>query len=88
MNTSGFQVHFLSFSRNISVQFVWGWLDVAGDIVAIQWIPRATGATGMQIQYNYVTLYTKAMPGYVFPILCSDSIEVATSYQSRLLALS
>ena len=40
MNTSGFQVHFLSFSRNISVQLVWEGLDVAGDIVAIQWIPR------------------------------------------------
>ena len=37
MNTSGFQVHFLSCSRNISVQLVWGLLDVAGDIVAIQW---------------------------------------------------
>ena len=42
MNTSGFQVHFLYCSRNISVQLVWEGLDVAGDIVAIQWIPRAT----------------------------------------------
>ena len=56
MNTSGIQVYFLSCSRNISVQLVWEGLDVTGDIVAIQWI---LGATGMQIQYNYVTLYKK-----------------------------
>ena len=43
MNTSlAFIVHFLSFSRNISVQLVWKGLDVAGDIVAVPWIPRAT----------------------------------------------
>ena len=37
--------NFLSFSRNISVQLVWEGLDVAGDTVAIQWIPRATGSS-------------------------------------------
>ena len=30
--------------------------------MAIQWISRATiGVAGMQIHYNYVTLYTKIM---------------------------
>ena len=53
------------------------------------------GASGMQIQYNYVTLYTKTILRNAFSFLmhilftqCSDSIEVATSYQSRLLAPS
>ena len=39
MNTS---LVFLCFSRNISVILVWEGLDVAGDIVAVQWVPRAT----------------------------------------------
>ena len=46
----------LYFSRNISVQLVWEGLNVAGDIVAIQWIPRATGSNWYA---TYVTLYTK-----------------------------
>ena len=50
------------------------------------------GASGIQIQYNYVTLYTKPILRNAFSILMhilfSDSIEVATSYQSRLLAPS
>ena len=52
----------LYFSRNISVQLVWEGLNVAGDIVAIQWIPRATGNNWYA---TYVTLYTKTMLGNV-----------------------
>ena len=34
--------------------------------MAMQWIPRATD---IQIQYNYVTLYTKTMLGNAFQTL-------------------
>ena len=69
MNTSGFQVCFLSFSRNISVQLAWEGLDVAGDIVAYCEYQEQLGVAGMQIQYNYATLYTKTMLRNAFPIL-------------------
>ena len=59
MNTSGSQVHFLSFSRNISVQLIWVYSGYQEQL----------GASGMQIQYNYVIVYIKTMLGNVFPIL-------------------
>ena len=65
MNTSGFQVHFLSFNRNISVQFI-------GRVLCCRrhcGYTVDTGASGMQIQYNYVTLYTKTILRNAFSIL-------------------
>ena len=37
--------------------------------MAIQWIQEQLGASGIQIHYNYVTLYTKTMLRNDFSIL-------------------
>ena len=70
MNTSGFQVHFLSFSRNISVQFIGRVIIMLQETL---WLysgyQEQLGASGMQIQYNYVTLYTKTILRNAFSIL-------------------
>ena len=58
MNTSDFQVHFLSFSRNQCTIYRKGYM-----LQETMWLysgyQEQLGASGMQIQYNYVTLYTK-----------------------------
>ena len=69
MNTSGFQVHFLSFSRNISVKMYRKGYMLQETLWLYSGYQEQLGASGMQIQYNYVTLYTKPILRNAFSIL-------------------
>ena len=87
MNTSSFQVDFLSFNRNISIQLVWEGLDVAGDIVAYT---VNTKSNCEQLVCKFSIICDPVHKTYAQKCFSSFDaynfhIEVSTSHQSRLL---